>query len=371
MSAQRDLKPGQAADTSPAWRAAVTPLSAPLVRVRAWGSEAFAPGTVQRRIADVAWTGMREILVIPWVGVLIAIVAIGIFAQLTAPCGCFTNEDNLLTTAQNFSYVGIAALGGAMVIMTRGIDLSVGSNIALTALVTTEALNTGMPVLFAILIGLGVGFLIGLVNGSLITVIGLQPFIATLGMLSVVRGAALARTGGFTIYPPDSFQVYGQGKLIGPVPNPVVVMLVLMVILTIFLNFTRLGRHVYAVGGNENAARLLGIKTNWVKVFVYSLAGVLAGVAGVLYVSAYGSANPSAATGYELDVIAASVIGGVSLFGGEGTLIGAILGAGLIEEIHNVLDLENVPGYWVEMIIGLVILTAVAADQARRRLRRA
>ena len=319
----------------------------------------------------------QQLLVVPWIGVLIGIILIGGYVSFTAPCSggafglsCFLTSDNLLTVAQEFSYVGIAALGGAMVIMTRGIDLSVGANMALTGLVTTEVLNNGVPAALAILIGMGVGLTIGLVNGALITGIGLQPFIATLGMLSVVRGGGLARSQGLTLYPPQSFTVYGQGK-IGPIPNPFVVLIVLAAILTVFLNYTRLGRHIYAVGGNENAARLLGIKTKWVKVFVYATAGVLAGVGGILLASFLGTASPNAATGYELDVIAAAVIGGVSLFGGEGSLAGVVLGAALVEEIRNALDIEGVPGYWVQFVIGFVILLAMAFDQARRRLRRA
>lgn len=309
----------------------------------------------------------QQLLVVPWVGVLVGIVVIG--AYLTFTTSSFLTQDNILTTAQTFSYVGIAALGGAMVIMTRGIDLSVGANMALTGLVTAEALNHGLPAALGILVGLAVGLLVGLVNAFLITGIGLQPFIATLGMLSVVRGAGLARSQGFTLYPPNSFTVYGQGK-IGLIPNPVVVMVVLTAVFSLFLSNTALGRHIYAVGGNENASRLLGIKTNRVKIIVYALAGVLGGVGGILLMSFLGSASPGAAQGYELDVIAAAVIGGVSLFGGEGSLVGVILGAALIEEIRDGLVLENVPGYWTDLVIGLVILLAMAVDQARRRFRR-
>ncbi len=346
MSAQGDPDPGAAADASPA--------------AQTGGTE----------VLQVPRAAGQQILVIPWIGVLIGILIIGAYLTFTAPCGCFLTQDNILTTAQNFSFVGIAALGGAMVIMTRGIDLSVAANMALSGLVTADVLSHGVPTVLGILIGLGAGLLVGLVNGLVITVIGLQPFIATLGMLSVVRGAALARSQGFTLYPPSSFTVFGQGKLVGSVPNSVVIMLVLAAILTVFLSSTALGRHIYAVGGNENAARLLGIKTKRVKLIVYALAGVLGAIGGILLMSFLGSADPGAASGRELDVIAASVIGGVSLFGGEGTLIGVILGAALIEEIRNGLDLENVPGYWETLVIGIVILLAMTVDQARRRWRR-
>jgi ribose transport system permease protein len=147
-------------------------------------------------------------------------------------------------------------------------------------------------------------------------------------------------------------------------------MLMLTGVLSVFLARTALGRHVYAVGGNEVASRLLGIKTNRVKLTVYALAGVLGAIGGILLMSFLGSADPNAASGYELDVIAASVIGGVSLFGGEGTLLGVVLGAALIEEIRNGLDLEQVPGYLTQLVIGIVILLAMAVDQARRRWRR-
>jgi ribose transport system permease protein len=328
-------------------------------------------GVVQARaVPGLLGAAGQHVVTVPWIGVLVGIVLIGAFLTESAPCGCFLTADNLFTVAQEFSYVGIAALGGAMVIMARGIDLSVGSNMALAGLVTALLLSKGASPVVAVSIGLGVGLAAGLINAGLITVIGMQPFIATLGMLSVVRGATLARSQGFTIYPPKWFTVVGQGHL-GPVPNPVVVMLVLTVVLSLFLANTALGRHVYAVGGNEDAARLLGIKTKRVKAFVYALAGVLAAIGGILLMSFLGSADPSAATGYELDVIAAAVIGGVSLFGGEGTLIGTILGAALIEEIRNGLTLMQVPGYWTTLVIGVVILAAIGVDQARRRLRRA
>jgi ribose transport system permease protein len=210
---------------------------------------------------------------------------------------------------------------------------------------------------------------VGLVNGFLVVVVGMQPFIATLGMLSVVGGAAVAYSQGFTLYPPQSFDRLGQGTLL-TVPDPVVVMVVLAAVLTLFLRYTPLGRHIYAVGGNEEACRLLGIRVKRVKLFTYCLAGVLGSVGGILLMSFLGSANPSQGLGDELNVIAAAVIGGVSLFGGQGTLFGTLLGAALVGEISDGLTLAQVPGYWTEMVVGCVILTAIGVDQLRRRLRR-
>ncbi len=310
-----------------------------------------------------------HLIAVPWIGVLLGIVIVGLVAQAEAPCGCFFTSTNLLTTAQEFSYVALAALGGAMVIMTKGIDLSVGSSMGLAGFLSADLLAHHTAAVPAVVLGLGVGVLVGIVNGILITRLKMQPFIATLGMLSVVRGVALGWSQGFTLYPPLSFTSLGQGTVLG-IPNPFVIMLVIAVLLSLFLRYTPLGRHIYAVGGNEDASRLLGIRTQRVKIFVYAFAGMLAAAGGILLMSFLGSADPGAATGYELDVIAACVIGGVSLFGGEGTLFGVVLGAFLIEEIRDALVLDQVPGYWTTLAIGLVILIAMAIDQGRRRVRR-
>ncbi|MGA2803854.1 MAG: ABC transporter permease [Acidimicrobiales bacterium] len=319
-----------------------------------------------RRVLKLGGVGL---LAVPWLGVLVGIVVLGAVFNTTSPCHCFMTSGNILTTAQEFSYVGIAALGGAMVIMTKGIDLSVGSNISLSGLLTCAVLANGHGTALALLAGLGVGLGVGLVNGFLVVVVGMQPFIATLGMLSVVGGAAVAYSQGFTLYPPQSFDRLGQGTFL-TIPDPVVVMVILAAVLTLFLRYTPLGRHIYAVGGNEEACRLLGIRVKRVKLFTYCLAGVLGSVGGILLMSFLGSANPSQGLGDELNVIAAAVIGGVSLFGGQGTLFGTLLGAALVGEISDGLTLAQVPGYWTEMVVGCVILTAIGVDQLRRRLRR-
>ena len=328
-----------------------------------------APGREVSRFRRVLKLSGAGLLAVPWIGVLIGIVVLGVLFNSTSPCHCFMTSSNLLTTAQEFSYVGIAALGGAMVIMTKGIDLSVGANISLSGLLAAAVMADGHGTALALLAGLGVGIGVGLVNGFLVTVVGMQPFIATLGMLSVVGGAAVAYSQGFTLYPPQSFDSLGQGTILG-VPNPVVVMIGLAIALTLFLRYTPLGRHIYAVGGNEDACRLLGIRVRRVKMFTYALAGLLGSVGGILLMSFLGSANPSQGLGDELNVIAAAVIGGVSLFGGQGTLFGTLLGATLVGEISDGLTLAQVPGYWTEMIVGCVILTAIGVDQLRRRLRR-
>ncbi|MFZ0058935.1 MAG: ABC transporter permease [Acidimicrobiales bacterium] len=321
------------------------------------------------RLRQVVGLAGMSLLSIPWIGVLVGIIVLGAVFNSTSPCRCFLTSGNILTTAQEFSYVGIAALGGAMVIMTKGIDLSVGSNMSLSGLLAADIMAAGHGAALGIVVGLSVGIGVGLLNGFLVTVVGMQPFIATLGMLSVVGGAAVAYSQGFTLYPPQSFDSLGQGTILG-IPNPVVVMIGLAIVLTLFLRYTRLGRHIYAVGGNEDAARLLGIRVNGVKFFTYALAGLLGAVAGILLMSFLGSANPTQGTGDELNVIAAAVIGGVSLFGGQGTLFGTVLGAALVGEISDGLTLDQVPGYWTELVVGCVILTAIGLDQLRRRLRK-
>jgi ribose transport system permease protein len=331
------------------------------------------PGEVGPKRASVSRLVRRGgvgVLAIPWIGILVGIVVLGAVFNTTSPCHCFMTNSNILTTAQELSYVGIAALGGAMVIMTKGIDLSVGSNMSLSGLLTAAVMAHGAGTAVGLIVGFAVGIGVGAVNGLLVTVVGMQPFIATLGMLSVVGGGAVVYSQGFTLYPPQSFDKIGQGTVLG-VPNPVVVLIGLTIVLTLFLRYVPLGRHIYAVGGNEDASRLLGIRVKRVKFFTYVLAGFLGSVGGVLLMSFLGSANPSQGSGDELNVIAAAVIGGVSLFGGEGTLFGTVLGAALVGEISDGLTLAQVPGYWTELVVGCVILAAIGVDQLRRRLRRA
>lgn len=315
-----------------------------------------------RRVSSVG-------VAVPWIGLLVGIVVLGGVFQAGAPCGCFLTRTNLLTTAQEFSYIGIAALGSAMVIMTKGIDLSSGGTICLSGLITSAVIQDGHGIPLAVLAGLGIGLAVGAVNGLLITVIGMQPFIATLGIYYVAWGYAEAFRGGLTVYPSAAYDTIGQGTILG-VPNPVWVMIVLAIVLAVFLRYARLGRHVYAVGGNEDAARLLGIRVKRVKFFAYVMSGLLGAVAGLLLASFLGEAAANVGSQDTLNVIAAAVIGGVSLFGGEGSVIGAVLGAALVQEIDDGLILDRISGIWDTFVVGIVILLAIGVDQLRRRLRR-
>lgn len=224
--------------------------------------------------------------------ILTVLILIGIVISLFSPY--FLTTNNLMGVSRAFSITAIMAIGMTMVIITGGIDLSVGSVMGLSALMTALAFQHGMPTPIAILVGLGVGFLAGLINGLLITKINLPPFIATLGTLSIGRGLIYIITEGFPVTPdvPESYVFLGQGYL-GIVPIPVIAMLVLMVIFTVIMEKTRFGRHVYAIGGNENAARLSGVKTDKTKIMVYVLSGVISAIAGIILFARLTSAEPA------------------------------------------------------------------------------
>jgi ribose transport system permease protein len=255
-----------------------------------------------------------------------------------------------------------------LVIITGGIDLSVGSVMGLSSLMTALSFQHGLGPLPAILIGLCAGLIVGAFNGFLITWIQLPPFIATLGTLSIGRGLMYIITKGVPVTPdvPDSFTFIGQGYL-GFVPVPVVIMLLLTVCFSILMRRTRFGRHVYATGGNEIAARLSGVRTNRVKFTVYAFSGLIAALAGVVSFSRFVSAEPASGFGAELDVIAAAAIGGASLSGGVGSVEGAIIGAALAGIITNGVVLLNIDTYAQQAITGCVILIAVSIDIWRVR----
>lgn len=275
----------------------------------------------------------------------------------------FLTTDNLMGVFRSFSTTAIMSIGMVMVIITGGIDLSVGSVMGLSGLVTALAFQNGFSTLASVSCGLGVGFLFGLTNGLLVTAGRLPPFIATLGTLSIGRGLMYIVTKGVPVTPetPDIFNSIGQGY-VGYVPAPVIIMLVLAVIFSVIMAFTIFGRHVYATGGNEQAAWLSGVNTSRVKLSVYTLSGTISALAGVVAFSRYLSAEPASGFGVELDVIAAAAIGGASLAGGIGSVQGTILGAALTGIIANGVVLMNINTYAQQAITGAVILIAVSID---------
>ncbi|HEY3363529.1 MAG TPA: ABC transporter permease [Symbiobacteriaceae bacterium] len=301
--------------------------------------------------------------------ILVALIVLG--AVLSFASEHFLTRNNLFGVMRAFSLTAIMAIGETMVIITDGIDLSVGSIMGLAGLVTGMVMAGGQSAVLAVMIGILVGATMGLVNGGLITGLRLPPFIATLGMLSIGRGLVYVITKGYPVTVDDSnagFLFLGQGY-IGPVPVPVVLMLLLTVAGAVFLTRTSLGRYVYALGGNEQAARLSGIRVDRVKLLIYTLSGLFAGIAGVVLLARLVSAQPSAGLGYELPVIAAAVIGGTSLSGGEGSIVGTVIGAALIGILENGMVLVGINTYAQQAVTGLVILLAVAMDMWRKRRR--
>lgn len=303
--------------------------------------------------------------------ILIALVLLCALLAVLSPV--FFTSNNLLGVPRAFSLTAISAIGQTMVIITGGIDLSVGSIIGLSSLSTGILLVNGWPSVAAILAGLLVGTAFGACNGILITRVGLPPFIATLGTLSIGRGLIYVITQGYPVTAPrdELLLQIGQGYL-GRVPMPVIIMVIATVLATAFLGKTTLGRYIYAVGGNQEAARLAGINVNRVKMFVYTMSGFLSSVSGIILLSRLVSAQPTAGLGQELPVIAASIIGGTSLIGGEGTALGAVLGAAIVGVLENGIVLLGINTYAQQVVTGAVILLAVGLDiWQKRRERRA
>lgn len=278
----------------------------------------------------------------------------------------FLTPNNLLNVGIQASVVAILAFGQTFVIVTAGIDLSVGSVAALSAMVAAfTGQSWGMPPLVALLFGLLTGLGAGMLSGAATAYGKLPPFIATLAMLSIARGLTLVVSNGIPI--PTPSVVTWLGGSVGPIPMPVVVLVVMGAIGWFILNRLSIGRAMYAVGGNLEAARLSGIPVKRVLVTVYALSGIFAAVAGLVLSGRLASAQPQAATGYELDAIAAVVIGGASLAGGVGRISGTLIGALVLAVIRNGLNLLNVSAFWQQVIIGLVIAVAVGIDVLRRK----
>jgi len=284
----------------------------------------------------------------------------------------FFTVPNILNVVNQIVIYGIIAVGMTFIIITGGIDLSVGSVVAIVGVVTglilrIEALPASMLVLMAILAALLIGFLNGALSGWVITRFNLAPFIITLAMMTVCRGGAMLLSGGLSIGNlPREFAWLGRGHL-GIIPMPVIIMLVVFVAGQLLLSQTTFGRYVYAIGGNEEATRLSGVKTRRVKFWVYALAGGLTALSGVVLTSRLGAGVPNSGLMYELYVIASVVVGGTSLSGGSGRISGTFFGVLIIGVLYNGLNLMNVSSYWQQVILGLVIVAAVLLDNYLKR----
>ncbi|CUT12820.1 Xylose ABC transporter permease protein XylH [Bradyrhizobium sp.] len=324
--------------------------------------------------------------------VLVALAVLLLVMHFASPY--FFTQGNMQNVAKNFSFIAIATLGITFVIITGGIDLSVGSMMCFSAMITsmvmvelsapgspfvhlaadgkTAVANVpGLILLLSVLAGLVVALLVGFVNGFCIAVLGLSPFVTTLGMLSIVRGLAYVVSNGRGSFPggPDADYFYAltSGDIFG-VPMPFIYLVILAAIMAVVLHHSSFGRHVFALGGNEKAAELTGIPVVRVKIQVYVVCALAAGLQGIIISGWLGSAPANMATSYELNVIAAAVIGGANLAGGVGGPLGAIVGCVLLEVIRNGLVLAQVNSYWQQTLVGVIIILAVLVDRIRSRM---
>ena len=295
------------------------------------------------------------------------IVLLVLFGGMTLASNEFLTADNMANLARQVAVFGIIAVGQLLVILTAGIDLSVGSVLGLTGCIAAELLVHGTGIVPAILIAMAAGAAIGVFNGSLVAYGKLPPFIVTLGMLGIARGAVLVLTDASTVQPlPDAFGNIANGDFLG-LPNLLWMFVVVVVIASFVLRRTVFGRYVYAVGSNPESARLAGVPVTRVLVAVYAISGLLAAVGGVLFTSRLNAGVPTAGTGYELNAIAACVIGGASLFGAKGGAFGAAAGALIVGVLNNGGNLLAINSFYLQIIIGALILAAVAFDQWQGR----
>jgi ribose transport system permease protein len=302
---------------------------------------------------------------------------LGTFAGLIALCLTlwvatphFLTVSNLLNVLEQTAINAIVAVGMTFVIISGGIDLSVGSVLALSGIALGSALQAGAAVPVAIALALAVGLACGLVNGVLVTFGRLPPFIATLGMMSVARGAALMLAEGRPISGfDDGFRMLATERVL-TMPAPAIIAALIYAVAHFVLAHTVFGRATYAIGGNEEAARLSGVHVRYHKTAIYGVAGLMSAAAAVILTARLNSAQPTAGTMYELDAIAATVIGGTSLLGGEGTIMGALIGALIMGVLRNGLNLLNVSSFFQQVVIGVVIIGAVLVDMSLKRHRR-
>jgi inositol transport system permease protein len=313
-------------------------------------------------------------------GIFLIFAAMVVAASILSPA--FLSTINLINIVRQMSVVGLIALGVTGVIVSAGIDLSSGSVVGLSAVVAASLAQSSdasapfysglhLPLIVSVLAGCLVGALVGLINGGLVAKTHIPPFIATLGTYTAIRGAALLYTNGRPISDlTDAYNFIGQGDVFG-IPVPIIILVVMAVVTHILYAHTKFGKYIYAIGGNEQAARVSGIDSSRYKMLIYVYAGFLAGLAGLVVSSRIGSGQPGLGVGYELDAIAAAVIGGTSLSaGGIGTVAGTIVGALIIGVLNNILDLMNVSAYWQQIIKGCIIVGAVIIDQLKQRGRK-
>jgi ribose transport system permease protein len=309
----------------------------------------------------------------------VSVAAVLAFVGMAIASDVFATQQNLFNVTRNFAFVAIIAIGMTAVIITGGIDLSVGAVLVLSGMVIGMTMSEGMSIWLAVPLALGTALAVGAFNGILIAYVGVPPFVVTLGMLSIARSLAMVLSNNKMVYEfgPDQPQLLALGggfvnlplPFIDPirVPSPVLFLLVMLIVAGFALRWTRWGRHLFAIGGNERAATATGVPVKLVKVSVYMVCSLCAGIAGILEVGWLGTITTSLGQGMELTVIAAAVIGGANLSGGVGTAFGAVVGAALIEVIRNSLILLGISTFWQGTFVGGFIVVAVLFDRLRAR----
>lgn len=298
---------------------------------------------------------------IPFLGFILLIIMISVLNP------AFLDLSNLLNLLRQISINGLIAFGMTFVILTGGIDLSVGSILALSSACIALMITSGVDPIIAIILGVLIGFILGVVNGLFVTKGNMAPFIATLATMTIFRGLTLVVTDGNPITNLGDnylFQLFGKGYFFG-VPVPAVTMTIVFIVLFILLHKTTFGRHTYAIGGNEIASKISGIKVNRVKILIYGISGLMSALAGAILTSRLNSAQPTAGTAYELDAIAAVVLGGTSLTGGKGRIVGTLIGVLIIGVLNNGLNLLGVSSFYQQVVKGVVILIAVLIDRKK------
>ena len=336
------------------------------------GDAAPRSGVAIEDVVGIREQGMFERMLATqafWVTVvLLAIIGVMCVLQPEA----FASRANFYNITRNFAFIGIMAVGMVPVIVTGGIDLSVGSIMGLVGVVCGVLLEGGFHWTVALAAGLLTGMGVGFVNGALVAFVGLAPFVVTLGMLSFARSIAIVLSENRMIYDfgpyGAAFKIIGGGQFLG-LSHPVWVLIVLTLVFSVVLKLTTWGRHLYSIGGNEQAARLTGVPVDRVKATTYVISGLMAAIASVLIVGWQGSAINALGTGYELRVIASTVIGGANLMGGEGGAYGAFVGAALLEVIRNSLLMQGIDSNWQGAFVGVFIILAVLLEKIRGRRR--
>ena len=300
----------------------------------------------------------------PEVSIVIPLLILCIFTTILNPN--FLSKSNIADTLNYVSLDFIIAVGMTFTIISGGMDLSVGSTVALGGYITGLSLVNGLPVFLSVLLGLLTGAVIGLMNGLIIVTFRIPPFITTLGMMYIVKGVVNVLSEGRPLFPfPDSFNAIAQTRW-GGFPVPIFIAFVLLLVSSFILRNTSFGRSVMAVGGNEGAANTSGIDVNKVKVLTYVITAVLAAFSGILLASKSGTATPGAGDGYEMNIIAAVIIGGTSLSGGSGSIISSAIGCALIKVMNNAMVILAIDTYWQNIVIGVIIIVAVILDTVRR-----